>query len=70
MIIMDIEKLKEEFGQKILSWEASQENQTDGYEYERSFVETMREIGRTTLQESLGKIPGSRNKKNDQNFSR
>ena len=61
---MDIEKLKAEFEAKVMAWYASQEGQTDGHEYERSFVEAMREIELSVLKESLGAVPTNRNKKN------
>lgn len=61
---MDIEKLKAEFEAKVKAWYASQEGQTDGYEYERSFVEAMREVELSVLKESLGGVPTNRNKKN------
>lgn len=44
-------------------WEASQKDQQDGYEYERSFVELWRKLGQQILQASLGKVPKSRNEK-------
>lgn len=48
---------------EIKSWEKSQKNQVDGYEYERSFSEMMQKVGQQILQESMGDLPKSRNAK-------
>ncbi len=46
-------------------WHQSQTDQQDGYEYERSFVELWRKLGQDVLQESMGRLPKSRNQKKD-----
>jgi len=45
-------------------WLSEQEAIKDGYEYERRYIEFAQKISRTILLTSLGKQPGSRNKKN------
>ena len=52
------------FSDKIDQWMVSQQNQTDGFEYERSYTEAIHEISREVFQLSLGTIPKSKNKKN------
>ena len=47
------------------AWQREQEDQHDGYEYEKSFVELWQRLGRQVLQESMGKLPKSRNQKKD-----
>ena len=59
------EELYEQLRQELEAWEASQRDQKDGYEYERSFVELWRKLGQEVLQSSLGRIPGSRNEKKE-----
>jgi hypothetical protein len=61
--IMDIEKLKQVFADRIKAWEESQKGQTSGLEYERSLRKAIEEIGNAVLQESLGEIPKSKNEK-------
>ena len=60
-------KMREEFFDalkaEIKSWYESQNDQTDSYEYERSFAEMMQKLGQKILQESMGKLPKSRNGK-------
>jgi hypothetical protein len=60
---MNEKELKDQIDQKIKEWKESQNGQTDGYEYERSFNEMMQNIGREILQESVGKIPKNKNLK-------
>lgn len=45
-------------------WLCEQANIQDGYEYEQRYIEFAQKISRTILLSSLGKQPGSRNKKN------
>lgn len=59
----EIMAAQEKFGEYLRTWSKSQSGQTDGYEYEKSFVEFMRRVSQETLQLSLGEIPGSKNKK-------
>ena len=60
---MNENQLNDIIDQKIIEWKESQNGQTDGYEYERSFTEMMQNIGREILQESVGKIPENKNLK-------
>jgi hypothetical protein len=59
--------MREEFFEQIKveieSWYKSQVDQTDSYEYERSFSEMMQKLGQKILQESVGEVPKSRNGK-------
>jgi hypothetical protein len=56
-------KMVEIFSGKISSWIDSQEGQTDGFEYERSYVEAMQRISSEVFQLSMGKNPKSKNQK-------
>ena len=60
---MEEHQIAEMVKREVSAWFASQQNQTDGYEYEKTFVECWRSIGQKVFQQSLGKIPGSKNKK-------
>jgi len=48
---------------EVSAWFLSQQNQADGYDYEKTFIECWRSAGQKVLQYSMGKIPGSKNKK-------
>jgi hypothetical protein len=61
------ESIMEELEQAIADWKLSQQNQTSGYDYERSFVEMWQKMGGKIFQHSLGKLPGSRNEKKTSN---
>jgi len=41
---MKKEQLAQEFIQRLTQWEESQRKQTSGYEYEKSYVEMMKEV--------------------------
>jgi hypothetical protein len=60
---MNENELNDLIGQKIKEWKESQQGQTDGYEYERSFSEMIQNIGHSILQESVGEIPDNKNLK-------
>jgi len=45
-------------------WLEKQEKITDGYEYEEQFMAMAQEVNKIILSKSMGKLPGSRNKKN------
>lgn len=60
-------QLNELISQKIKEWKISQQGQTDGYTYEKSFDSMMQSIGRDILQESVGALPS--NKKLKKNSS-
>ena len=60
---MDEQQISELVKKEVSAWFSKQQGQTDGYEYEKSFSECWREVGKKVLQESLGRIPGSKNEK-------
>ena len=61
------QSVMEELEQAIAEWKRSQQGQTSGYEYERSFVEMWQKMGSKIFQNAMGKIPGSRNEKKTSN---
>ena len=63
---MDEQQIAAMVKTEVSAWFASQQGKTDGYEYERTFVECWRSIGQKVFQQSLGKIPGSKNEKKTQ----
>lgn len=60
---MEEQQMTEMIKKEVTEWFASQQQQTDGYEYEKTFVECWRAIGQKVFQQSLGKVPGSKNEK-------
>lgn len=60
---MDEQQISEMVKTEVAKWFASQQEQTNGYEYEKTFVECWQSVGQKVFQESLGKIPGSKNEK-------
>lgn len=62
---------KEEFlsaaSKKFDGWTKSQEGQTSGYEYEKSFDKMMVELGQLLLQSSVGELPKNEKKTEDPN---
>ena len=60
---MDEQQLSDLIDHKIRQWQAKQQGQTDGYEYERTFNDMMQNIGQEILQESIGKISTNKNLK-------
>jgi len=51
------------FKKHYTSWYASQQGQTSGYEYEKSYVDMMSEVGQEVLRASLGEVPKDKNRK-------
>lgn len=49
---------------EIDEWLDKQENINNGYEYETEFMQVAQKVNKILLEKSLGKLPGSRNKKN------
>ncbi len=47
----------EELVQYLKSWTYSKQQQTSGYEYEKSFVDLWEQLGKKVLQASLGNLP-------------
>ncbi|WP_020528229.1 hypothetical protein [Flexithrix dorotheae] len=60
---MTTEELTAKIQAEIKLWQASQQGQTSGYEYEKSFVEVWAKLGREVLQNSLGDESYKKNKK-------
>jgi len=58
---MDKDKATEILLQKISEWE--NKPKTDGYEYQKSFIEVMRGLNEALFQLSVGKVPQDRNSK-------
>lgn len=58
---MDKDKAIEILLQKITEWE--NKPKTDGYEYEKSFIEVMRGLNEDLFQLSVGELPKDRNSK-------
>ena len=52
---------------KYQQWESSQQGQTSGYDYEKTFVEMWQQLGHQLLQEGVGKLKASRNLKKTAN---
>ena len=46
-------------------WLDKQDNISSGYEYETEFMKVAQKVNKLMLEQSMGKVPGSRNKKND-----
>jgi hypothetical protein len=63
------QSIMEELEQAVIKWKASQQRQTSGYEYERSFVEMWQKMGSKIFQNSIGNLPTSRNQKKTSNQS-
>ena len=49
---------------EIDNWLEKQSSITDGYEYESQFMKVAQKLNKIVLEKSMGKLPGSRNKKN------
>ena len=58
---MDKQKATEILLKKIEEWE--QKPKTDGYQYEKSFLEVMQGLNAELLQLSVGEVPADRNAK-------
>ena len=59
----DIEKVTELFKQKYINWTNNPARKTNGYSYERTFVEMMHEFESELFQHSLGELSTNRNEK-------
>jgi hypothetical protein len=58
---MDKHKATEILLAKLAEWESKPK--TDGYEYEKSFIEVMRGLNEELFQLSVGEVPKDRNAK-------
>jgi len=59
--IMDIEKATELFRKRYSDWTKNPERETNGYNYERTFVEMMQKFEAEVFQYSLGELSANRN---------
>lgn len=59
-----METLTEKVMKTYFQWKTAQQQQTSGYDYEKSFVEMWQTLGKEVFQESIGEIPKDKNKKN------
>jgi hypothetical protein len=64
---MKTEDLTQRMAQQIVQWQVSQQNQTSGYEYEKSFTDLWQELGQEVFQASLGEAKYNKNSKKSQN---
>ena len=60
---MDEQQISAMVKTEVARWFKSQQGQTNGYDYEKTFVESWQSVGQKVFQQSLGKIPGSKNEK-------
>ncbi len=60
---MEERHIEEKIHAAIKKWKESQKNQTDGYEFERTFDKMIHDVGREILQDSMGELPKSRKEK-------
>lgn len=61
--MIDKKKATAMFLEKLEAWEKSQEGQTSGYAYEKSYEDFIGSLSEELLQESMGKLPKDRNQK-------
>jgi hypothetical protein len=54
----------ESLSSEIDEWLDKQATINNGYEYETQFMKVAQKVNQILLEKSLGKLPGSRNKKN------
>lgn len=50
---MKKEQLAQQFIERLTQWEESQKNQTSGYEYEKSYVEMMKEMEKEVFRQMV-----------------
>lgn len=60
---IDKEKAVDKLKELIDQWENNPERLKSGYNYEKTFVETMRELEKFIFQQSMGEIPRDKNLK-------
>jgi hypothetical protein len=61
--MIDERRAMELLKSRIAAWNAIEGELSDGYEYEKRFVEMSREFERELFQESVGEVPLNKNKK-------
>ena len=60
---MHTEDLSKKISAALKSWQEAQQGQSNGYEYEKSFVELWAKLGKEVLQSSLGDEGYDKNRK-------
>lgn len=60
---MKTEDLTQQIAQQLAQWHLSQQNQTSGYEYEKSFTDLWQKLGQEVFQLSLGEVKYNKNNK-------
>lgn len=60
---MNSEDLNDKIVQQVKQWQQSQEHQTSGYEYEKSFTQLGQKLGQEVFQSSLGEGAYQKNSK-------
>ena len=55
--------LKEKLEKAYTDWAIQESNHTNGYTYERSFLQMWTELGKDLFQDSVGKVPRDKNLK-------
>lgn len=60
---MKKEQLAQQFIERLTHWEESQKNQTSGLEYEKSYVEMMKEIEKDVFRQIVESNAGESKKK-------
>jgi hypothetical protein len=60
---MKTKDLTQRIAQQLAQWHLSQENQSSGYEYEKSFTDLWQKLGQEVFQSSLGEAAYNKNSK-------
>lgn len=58
-----MEDILKKMQQHYQHWQQNPKRQSSGYEYEKTFTEMWQNLGKEIFQQSIGKIPGDRNRK-------
>ena len=56
-------QLAQQIIDRLTQWEGGQKNQTSGYEYEKSYLEMMKEIEKDVFRQMVEATPGELKKK-------
>jgi hypothetical protein len=64
---MKTEDLTQQIAQQLAQWHLSQQKQTSGYEYEKSFTDLWQKLGQEVFQASLGETKYHKNSKKKSN---
>lgn len=60
---MNPQELTQKIAQRLEQWQKAQENQTSGYQYEKSFTELWQQLGQEVFQSSMGEVSYDKNYK-------